>query len=59
MPQRVTLRQIQKFATLGGASLLVFNSVFELTKVKTIRGGAMPIIAILVGLSAFNYAVGR
>jgi len=59
MPQRETLQQIQKFATLGGASLLVFTSVFALTKSKTIRGAAMPIVSILVGLSAFNYAVGR
>jgi len=50
------LKQAQRIAVLGGSSILVLGSVWQLTKVKTVKDAVMPVIATLVGISAFTYA---
>ncbi len=51
-----TTKKVIKYATLGGASILIINSVIQLTSVKSPKEAIMPIINILVGVSAFACA---
>lgn len=51
-----TTRKIVKYATVGGASILIINSAIQLTSVKSAKDAVMPIINILVGISAFACA---
>jgi VIT1/CCC1 family predicted Fe2+/Mn2+ transporter len=46
-----------RIATIAGSSVLVINAVMGLTKVTSIRGAIMPMVTILVGAAAFNYAM--
>jgi hypothetical protein len=46
-----------RIATIAGSSVLVINAVMGLTKVTSIRGAIMPIVTVLVGAAAFNYAM--
>jgi hypothetical protein len=50
------VQQAMKVATIAGAAVLVVNSAMKLTKAKDIKGAAMPLVAILVGVAAFKYA---
>lgn len=47
-----------KIVTIAGSAILVLNAVVALTKAKGVKDAAMPIVTILVGAAAFNYAVG-
>jgi|APGre2960657373_1045057.scaffolds.fasta_scaffold00095_5 hypothetical protein len=51
------VKKAMKFATIGGASVLVVSSAISLTKVTSLKGAIMPLVSILVGVSAFNYAM--
>lgn len=51
-----TTKKVIKYATIGGASILIINSVIQLTSVKSAKEAVMPIINILVGVSAFACA---
>jgi hypothetical protein len=46
-----------RIATIAGSSVLVINAVMGLTKVTSVRGAIMPIVTVLVGAAAFNYAM--
>jgi hypothetical protein len=46
-----------RIATIAGSSVLVINAVMGLTKVTSIKGAIMPVVTILVGAAAFNYAL--
>lgn len=46
-----------RIATIAGSSVLVINAVMGLTKVTSIRDAIMPIVTVLVGAAAFNYAM--
>jgi hypothetical protein len=46
-----------RIATIAGSSVLVINAVMSLTKVTSVRGAIMPIVTVLVGAAAFNYAM--
>ena len=46
-----------RIATIAGSSVLVINAVMGLTKVTSIRSAIMPVVTILVGAAAFNYAL--
>jgi hypothetical protein len=48
-----------KVVTIAGAAVLVLNSAMALTKVKSAKGAAMPVVSILVGIAAFNYAMAK
>ena len=46
-----------KVATIAGASILVLNAAMSLTKVSSPKEAIMPLVTILVGVAAFNYAL--
>jgi len=52
-----TGQQILKWTVVGGSAVIAVNSVFQLTKVSSIREGIMPAITLLVGVSAFSFAM--
>ena len=52
-----TVNKAIKIATIAGSSVLVINAVMGLTNVTSIRSAVMPIVTILVGAAAFNYAL--
>ncbi len=51
------VKKAMKFATIGGASVLIVGSAMSLTKVTSLKGAIMPLVSILVGVAAFNYAM--
>jgi sulfite exporter TauE/SafE len=56
MKMTPTTQKVVKYATVGGASILIINSAIQLANVKSVREAVMPIINILVGVSAFACA---
>lgn len=57
MKTNPTIQKGIKVATIAGASVLVVNAVMGLTQATTVKGAIMPIVTILVGVAAFNYAL--
>jgi hypothetical protein len=53
----VNTKQIVRLVTLGGAAVLVVNSAMGVVKAGFTRGAIMPIVSIVVGVAAFNYAM--
>lgn len=43
--------------TIAGSAVLVVGAAMNLMGSKNIREAAMPLVAILVGVAAFNYAM--
>ena len=52
-----TIQKAVKVVTIAGASLLAIRSTMSLMSVKSPKEAAMPIVSILVAISAFNYAL--
>lgn len=52
-----TIQKAVRVATIAGAAVLVVNSAMSLMKADSPRGYAMPLVSILVGVAAFNYAM--
>lgn len=52
-----TTKKVIGAVTIAGAGILLVNSAIQLAGVKSIKGAIMPSLGILVGLSAFNYAM--
>jgi hypothetical protein len=52
-----TLQKTVKVATIAGAAIIVVNSAMKLVGVKSPKEAVMPLISILVGVAAFNYAM--
>ena len=57
MKTNPTIQKAVKVATIAGAAVLVVNSAMSLMKADSPRGYAMPLVSILVGVAAFNYAL--
>jgi len=55
--KNLTVTKVVQVATIGGAAILALKSVQSLMSVKSVKGAAMPVVSILVAISAFNYAV--
>lgn len=53
-----TVQKAVKVATIAGAAVLVVNSAMNLMKADSPKGYVMPLVSILVGVAAFNYAMG-
>lgn len=51
------LNQLVKVVTIAGSAILVVNSGMKLTRVSDVKSGLMPVVSILVGISAFKYAM--
>lgn len=58
MKTNPTVQKAVKIATLAGSAILVVNAALALTKATGVRSAAMPVVTILVGVAAFNYALG-
>jgi hypothetical protein len=54
---RDTGQQILKWTVVGGSAVIAANAIMQLTKTTSIRGAVMPVITLLVGVSAFSYAL--
>ena len=54
------LQKAMKVVTIGGSAILVLNAAMALmnTKPLSLKTAAMPLVTILVGIAAFNYAMG-
>lgn len=52
-----TVSKAIKIATISGSAILVVNSATKLIGVQSIKEAIMPIVSILVGVSAFQYAL--
>ena len=57
MKNNPTVQKAVKIATVAGASVLVINAAMGLTKISSPKEAIMPIVTILVGVAAFNYAL--
>ena len=53
------VQQAIKIATVAGSAILVVNSAMKLTSIKDVKGALMPAVSILVGMSAFKYAMAQ
>jgi hypothetical protein len=51
------VKQAIKIATVAGSSVLVINSAMSLLKISSPKEAIMPLVTILVGVAAFNYAL--
>ena len=51
------LNQLVKVVTIAGSAILVVNSGMKLTRVSDVKSALMPVVSILVGISAFKYAM--
>jgi hypothetical protein len=52
-----TIQKTLKVATIAGASIIVVRSAMSLMSVKSVKEAIMPVVTILVGVAAFNYAM--
>jgi|APFre7841882793_1041355.scaffolds.fasta_scaffold00190_8 hypothetical protein len=57
MKTNPTIQKTIKIATIAGASVLVINAAMSLMKVSSPKEAIMPLVTILVGVAAFNYAM--
>jgi NADH:ubiquinone oxidoreductase subunit 6 (subunit J) len=46
-----------KVVTIAGSAVLVVGAAMNLISAKNVKDAAMPLVAILVGVAAFNYAM--
>jgi hypothetical protein len=54
------VKQAIRVVTIAGSAVLVLNSAMSLIKAGSsmdLKGAIMPAVSILVGVSAFNYAL--
>ena len=52
-----TIQKTVRVATIAGASVLVISSAMQLMSTKDLKGAIMPVVSLLVGVAAFNYAM--
>jgi hypothetical protein len=52
-----TVKKTIRIATIAGSAALVVGAGMSLMAVKNVKEGIMPVVAILVGVAAFNYAM--
>lgn len=52
-----TVQKTIKVATIAGSSIIVIRSAMQLFGVKSVKEAVMPVVSILVGVAAFNYAL--
>lgn len=54
---KVNTSQVMKVVTVAGSAILVVNSAMAAFKAGSIKGAIMPVVSIIVGVAAFNYAM--
>ena len=53
----VNTKQVVKVVTIAGSAILVVNSAMAAFRAGSIKGAIMPVVSIVVGVAAFNYAM--
>jgi hypothetical protein len=56
--KNANVQKAMKVVTIAGSAVLVLNAAMALTKATGLKSAAMPLVTILVGIAAFNYAMG-
>jgi hypothetical protein len=56
--KNANVQKAMKVVTIAGSAVLVLNAAIALTKATGFKSAAMPLVTILVGVAAFNYAMG-
>ena len=56
--KNANVQKAMKVVTIAGSAVLVLNAGLALTKATGLKSAAMPLVTILVGIAAFNYAMG-
>ena len=58
--KNANVQKAMKVVTIGGSAILVLNAAMSLMNAKplSLKTAAMPLVTILVGVAAFNYAMG-
>ena len=52
-----TVKKTVKVVTIAGSAVLVVGAAMSLVSAKSVKDAAMPLVAILVGVAAFNDAI--
>lgn len=52
-----TVQKTVKVVTIAGSAVLVVGAAISIMSAKNAKDAVMPIVAILVGVAAFNYAM--
>jgi hypothetical protein len=52
-----TMKKTVKVVTIAGSAVLVVGAGMALISAKSVREAVMPLVSILVGVAAFNYAM--
>jgi hypothetical protein len=52
-----TVQKTVKVVTIAGSAVLVVGAAMSIMSAKNAKDAVMPIVAILVGVAAFNYAM--
>lgn len=52
-----TVQKTVKVVTIAGSAVLVVGAAMSIMSAKNAKEAVMPIVAILVGVAAFNYAM--
>lgn len=52
-----TVKKVVQYATVAGAATLILGSAAKLLSVKGPKEAIMPVVSVLVGVAAFNYAI--
>ena len=50
-------QDILKWTVVGGSAVIAVNSVMQLFKSTSVKSAIMPAVTLLVGVSAFSYAM--
>lgn len=52
-----TIQRTVKVVTIAGSAVLVVGAAMSVMSAKNVKEAIMPVVAILVGVAAFNYAM--
>ena len=52
-----TVKKTVKVVTIAGSAVLVVGAAMSVMSAKNVKEALMPVVAILVGVAAFNYAM--
>jgi NADH:ubiquinone oxidoreductase subunit 6 (subunit J) len=52
-----TVKKSIKVVTIAGSAVLVVGAAMTLISAKNVKEAVMPLVSILVGVAAFNYAM--
>ena len=57
MDVKKTGQEVLKWTVVGGSAVIAVGAVMQLTKSTNLKSAIMPLVTLLVGVSAFSYAM--